>query len=94
MVYSGAWRKLIHEKNQKQKISWHCPFNILQVLSDAWDILLLEFSIVQVYDIDFQLSSLETDTVNFHRRPGYLGLNEELIYENMSMKKGLNTACF
>ncbi len=24
--YSGAWGKLIHEKNQKQKISWHCPF--------------------------------------------------------------------
>ncbi len=27
MVYSGAWGKLIHEKNQKSKISWHCPFN-------------------------------------------------------------------
>ncbi len=27
VVYSGAWGKLIHEKNQKQKISWHCPFN-------------------------------------------------------------------
>ncbi len=26
MLYSGAWGKLIHEKNQKQKISWHCPF--------------------------------------------------------------------
>ncbi len=26
MVYSGPWGKLIHEKNQKQKISWHCPF--------------------------------------------------------------------
>ncbi len=26
MVYSGAWGKLNHEKNQKQKISWHCPF--------------------------------------------------------------------
>ncbi len=26
MVYSRAWGKLIHEKNQKQKISWHCPF--------------------------------------------------------------------
>ena len=25
-VYSGAWGKLIHEKNQKSKISWHCPF--------------------------------------------------------------------
>ncbi len=26
MQYSGAGGKLIHEKNQKQKISWHCPF--------------------------------------------------------------------
>ncbi len=26
MVYSVAWGKLIHEKNQKQKILWHCPF--------------------------------------------------------------------
>jgi hypothetical protein len=26
MVYSGAWGKLIHEENQKSKISWHCPF--------------------------------------------------------------------
>ncbi len=28
MGYSGAGGKLIHEKNQKQKISWHCPFNM------------------------------------------------------------------
>ncbi len=27
MQYSGAGGKLIHQKNQKQKISWHCPFN-------------------------------------------------------------------
>ncbi len=27
MEYSGAGGKLIHEKNQKQKVSWHCPFN-------------------------------------------------------------------
>ncbi len=26
MVYSGDWGKLIHEKNQKSKISRHCPF--------------------------------------------------------------------
>ncbi len=26
MVYSGAWGKLIHEKTEKEKISWHCPF--------------------------------------------------------------------
>jgi hypothetical protein len=26
MVYSGAWGKRIHAKNQKSKISWHYPF--------------------------------------------------------------------
>ncbi len=26
LEYSGAWGKRIHEKNQKQKILWHCPF--------------------------------------------------------------------
>jgi hypothetical protein len=26
MSLSGAWAKVIHEKNLKQKISWHCPF--------------------------------------------------------------------
>ncbi len=26
MGYSGAGVKLINEKNQEQKISWHCPF--------------------------------------------------------------------
>ncbi len=29
MEYSGAGGKLIHEKNQKQKISWHCPFELI-----------------------------------------------------------------
>ncbi len=28
MEYSGAGGKLIHEKNQKQKISRHCPFKL------------------------------------------------------------------
>jgi len=29
MAYSGAGVKLIDEKNQKRKISWHCPFKYL-----------------------------------------------------------------
>ncbi len=29
MQYFGAGGKLIHEKNQKQIISWHCPFKHL-----------------------------------------------------------------
>ncbi len=33
MGYSGAGGKLINEKNQKQKISWHCPFNSEMTLS-------------------------------------------------------------
>ncbi len=31
MVYSGAWGKMIHEKNQKQKILWHSPFKWLEL---------------------------------------------------------------
>ncbi len=33
MLLSGAWGKVIHEKNLKQKISWHCPFNQAQDMS-------------------------------------------------------------
>jgi hypothetical protein len=38
LVNSGAWGKLIHEKKQKSKISWHCPFNpkIFAKLSEIW----------------------------------------------------------
>jgi hypothetical protein len=31
MVDSGAWWKLIHEKNLKSKFSWPCPFNVTYV---------------------------------------------------------------
>ncbi len=37
MGYSGAGWKLIHEKNQKQKISWHGLFNPMQV--GTWDVV-------------------------------------------------------
>ncbi len=33
MGYSGAWGKQTHEKNQKQKISWHCLFNVCKIQS-------------------------------------------------------------
>ncbi len=26
MLFSGAWGKVVHQINLKQKISWHCPF--------------------------------------------------------------------
>ncbi len=29
MGYSGAGGKLIHEKTQNHKISWHCPSNCM-----------------------------------------------------------------
>jgi hypothetical protein len=31
--YSGAWGKLIHEKNLNSNISWHCPFKEKDVAS-------------------------------------------------------------
>ena len=41
-VYSGAWGKLIHEKNHKQKISWHCPFKLAEAgpgidINEIWE---------------------------------------------------------
>ncbi len=30
MLFSGAWGMVIHEKNLKQKILWHCLFNLLE----------------------------------------------------------------
>jgi hypothetical protein len=35
MEYSVAGGKLIHEKNQKQKISWHCPFKFFVLYPTA-----------------------------------------------------------
>ncbi len=29
MGYSWAGGKMMHEKNQKQKILWHCPFKVI-----------------------------------------------------------------
>ncbi len=29
MLFSGAWGKMIHEKNNSKKIFWHCPFKLL-----------------------------------------------------------------
>jgi hypothetical protein len=36
MVYSGAWGKLTYEKNQKSKISWHCPFNKYKIMQSLF----------------------------------------------------------
>ncbi len=40
MLLSGAWGKVIHEKNLKQKILWHCPFkyrlNMFRRVQDRW----------------------------------------------------------
>ena len=32
MLLSGAWGKVIHEINLKQKFSWHCPFKTFQII--------------------------------------------------------------
>ncbi len=52
MEYSGAGGKLIHEKNQKQKISWHCPFKGL-----FW----LQISNLKVYYFDLKIIVFHSD---------------------------------
>ena len=37
MGHSGAGGKLIHKKNKKQKISWHCPFKQIVIVYVVYD---------------------------------------------------------
>ncbi len=47
LEYSGAGGKLIHEKNQKQKISWHCPFKVqLEYLQYMSDLTISDYSLI------------------------------------------------
>ncbi len=55
MGFSGAGGKLIDEKNQKQKISWHCPFN--RSLEEYWN---LWFSWKRDHFIGFYWSCFQT----------------------------------
>ncbi len=36
VLFSGAWGKVIHEKNPKQKISWHCPLSKILYIVQTW----------------------------------------------------------
>ncbi len=49
MLFSGAWAKMIHEKNMKQKISWHCPFKGTQ----EWDFFWLRFWILNYFIVNY-----------------------------------------
>jgi hypothetical protein len=71
MGYSGPWRKLIHEKNIKSKISWHCPFKlpfactklyILEVADSSRLSLLME-TISHVYEFTGPLPHPPTHTL-------------------------------
>ncbi len=56
--YKGSGGKIIHEKNHKQKISWHCPFKgtetldgFMPIVSSLWFSLRIEifFSFVLIF---------------------------------------------
>ncbi len=71
MVYSGAWGKVIHEKNKKSKISWHCPFKcfihfnehghctvfiyVLNLFWEWWQFLSISFQ--ELHAVDFSVCS-------------------------------------
>ncbi len=55
MGYSGAGGKLIDEKNQKQKISWHYPFKIcLRDQNETCSMLTDIFNIGQNFHFTFK----------------------------------------
>ncbi len=56
MGYSGAGGKLIHEKNQKQKISWHCPFN--NIISCQCEKRQEEENVLNLYTVPVQCARI------------------------------------
>ncbi len=71
MEYSGAGGKLIHEKNQKQKISWHCPFKCKVITND-----------LLIYVSHFRISSyiMKSFLMGGHCTGSHLNI---LIYEEI-----------
>ncbi len=62
MVYSGAWGKLIREKNQKPKNSWYCPFKfrlMQEAKIDACTVVLYIYTIPVPSIIDFRRKRTE-----------------------------------
>ncbi len=57
MGYLAAWGKLILEENMKSKISWHCPFELVLVVTTVRrrtlvrDLLRLEANLKQCKNI-------------------------------------------
>ncbi len=72
MEYSGAGKKLIHEKNRKQKISCHCPFQLSHKL-------LWLSAVSHVLDSRNLLQFLQSDTVHCK------GKKEENLIENHTL---------
>ncbi len=69
MEYSGAGGKLIHEKNQKQKISWFCPFNCPSFCKE-----LKCFKLWRLMISDLNREE-EERTGETPRRPSYVGVS-------------------
>ncbi len=86
MEYSGAGEKLIHEKNQKQKISWHYPFNAV------WSMVRCNYNRLYVYLIlshfrHFRQPSTYTILVCAYTAYATASIKELIIY-NMCTGSG------
>ncbi len=88
MGYSGAGGKLIHEKNQKQKISWHGPFNGTvpwECLSFVWFFFSSKkTSVSSVLEVAFSAFQTLWELAETRRHNNYLGpfrwQNGSLVY--------------
>jgi hypothetical protein len=74
MADSGARGKLIHEKNQKQKILWHCPFKQKNTFFFYKHVLDLQFAIINGSDsqvVKFYCTLVRILFACFHGRKLY-----------------------
>jgi hypothetical protein len=66
--FSEAWRKMIHEKNLKQKILWHCPFKAKhQRAQECTDVTSQNF----IYILSLETIPLKSRVNGFLKRNTY-----------------------
>ncbi len=85
IVYSGAWGKVVHEKKQKSKISWHCPFNLLfSLLFILWIAPRNSDSDLSTESTDLGFETL-TQTSAQKRRTGFWNSDTDLNTESTDL---------
>jgi hypothetical protein len=95
MGYSGALGNLIHEKNLKSKISWHCPFKryLLVYVQFSLDfIVFVQYCTTLFTFIFWKIEEKSKIKWWKYEKAGGWGGNEDRVFWNMNLSAYIKLA--